>query len=295
MALSLVVGGCGSGRPGPVPSTGAAAQPTSAASTPSPTAGTTVDARIPRFDHVVVVVLENHGYGQIIGSSDAPFLNRLAAAGAVLTSSFAITHPSEPNYLALFSGSTQGLTDDSCPHAYPGPNLGSALLAAGDTFVGYSEDLPGAGSTSCASGGYARKHNPWADFPALPAAVNQPLTAFPADPSSLPSVSFVVPNLAHDMHDGSVAAGDAWVRAHLGPYAAWAAAHSSLLIVTADEDDSLGNNRIATIVTGAHVRAGPDDERVDHYGLLATLLASFGLPAFGKAVAAHPITAIWTP
>ena len=90
-------------------------------------------------------MLENHSYGEVLGGPSAPFLASLAASGAVLTQSFAITHPSEPNYLALFSGSTQGLTDDSCPHQYAGPNLGASLLAAGRTFAGYSEDLPVAG------------------------------------------------------------------------------------------------------------------------------------------------------
>ena len=95
---------------------------------PTPTLGA---AGVPRFAHIVVVILENHAYSEIVGSADAPFLNALAASGAVLTQSYAITHPSQPNYLALFSGSTQQLTDDSCPHSYAGPNLAAALIVAG--------------------------------------------------------------------------------------------------------------------------------------------------------------------
>jgi acid phosphatase len=77
-----------------------------------------------RPDHVVVVMMENHSYSDVIGSPAAPYLNSLAAQGASFDNSFAITHPSEPNYLALFSGSTQGVTDDSCPHTFSGSNLG---------------------------------------------------------------------------------------------------------------------------------------------------------------------------
>ena len=252
-------------------------------------------AGVPRFAHIIVVILENHAYSEIVQAGDAPFLHALAASGAVLTQSYAITHPSQPNYLALFSGSTQQLTDDSCPHNYTGPNLAGALLAAGRTFGGYSDSLPSVGFTGCSSGPYVRKHNPWVDFPALPASVNQPMSAFPSNFGHLPDVSFVVPNLDHDMHDGSISQGDQWLQTHLGDYARWAAGHDSLLIVTADEDDEGHGNRIPTIFAGAHVRPGPSAVRTDHYGLLRTVLASFGLPVFGQAIEARPITAIWSP
>ena len=249
---------------------------------------------VPRFAHIVVVILENHAFSQVVDARAAPFISALAASGAVMTQSYAITHPSQPNYLALFSGSTQGLTDDSCPHSYTGSNLANALMAAGRSFVGYSDSLPSVGFTGCSSGPYARKHNPWVDFPALAAAVNQPMTAFPSNLGELPDVSFVVPNLDHDMHDGSINEGDQWLQTHLGGYAHWAAGHDSLLIVTADEDDDAHGNRIPTIFAGAHIRPGPSATRTDHYGLLRTLLASFGVPAFGHAIDARPITGIWS-
>src|SRR5215475_3754205 len=93
-------------------------------------------------DHIVIVIEENHSFSSIIGSSQAPYINGLANQGALFTQSFAVTHPSQPNYLALFSGSTQGITNDSCPHTFAGDNLGHQLIAAGLTFAGYSESLP---------------------------------------------------------------------------------------------------------------------------------------------------------
>jgi acid phosphatase len=93
---------------------------------------------LPKPDHIVMVIEENHSYSQIIGSPDAPYINRLVAQGAVFTQSFGLTHPGQPNYLALFSGSTQGVTDNSCPHIFTTPNLEHALLAAELTFAGYS-------------------------------------------------------------------------------------------------------------------------------------------------------------
>src|SRR4051812_21353547 len=172
-------------------------------------------AGLPRPDHVVVVVEENPAYGQVVGSAAAPYINSLAAQGASLTDYHGVTHPSQPNYLALFSGSTQGVTDNATPPPLSAPNLGGELIAAGETFVGYSQSLPSAGFTGDSSGAYRRKHNPWADFTDVPAAANQPFASFPADFSQLPTVAFVVPDQDHDMHDGTVAQADAWLEANL--------------------------------------------------------------------------------
>ncbi|HEV7674023.1 MAG TPA: alkaline phosphatase family protein, partial [Candidatus Angelobacter sp.] len=132
-------------------------------------------------DHVVIVIEENHSFASIIGSSSAPYINSLAQQGALFTQSFGVEHPSQPNYLDLFSGSNQGITDDTCPHTFSTENLASELAAAGQTFTGFSEDLPSAGSTVCTSGGYARKHAPWVNFTNVPTTSNQPFTSFPTD------------------------------------------------------------------------------------------------------------------
>ena len=152
-----------------------------------------------RPGHIVLVIEENHAYSQIINSPDAPYINRLAAQGALFTQSFGITHPSQPNYLALFSGSTQGITDNSCPHTFTTPNLGHNLIAAGLTFAGYSEDLPSIGSIICSMGLYERKHNPWVNWQnsitnGIPTTANLPMTNFPTDYSKLPTISVIVPN-----------------------------------------------------------------------------------------------------
>ncbi|MEV5704759.1 alkaline phosphatase family protein [Actinoallomurus sp. NPDC052274] len=169
---------------------------------PHPTTGT-----VPRFGHVVVVVLENKSDSQVIGARDAPYLTSLARSGALFTNSYAVRHPSQPNYLALFSGSTQGLTDDSCPHSYTAPNLASELSAAGLTFAGFAEGLPAFDRASCVSGRFARKHVPWANFPDLSDAVSRSFADFPSDYSALPAVSFVIPDMCDDMHNCPVKTG----------------------------------------------------------------------------------------
>jgi acid phosphatase len=242
---------------------------------------------------VVIVVEENHSFDDIISSGAAPYFASLVAQGALFTQSFALTHPSQPNYLALFSGSTQGVSDDSCPQTFGADNLGHQLRTAGLSFTGYSEDLPGVGSTECFPGEYDRDHNPWVDFTDLPANANQPFTAFPTNYAALPTVSFVMPDLDHDMHNGTVAKADSWLKTNLDGYVRWAKTHNSLLIVTGDEDDGSAANQIATIFVGQQVEPGRYGDRIDHYSVLRTLEAAYGLRPLGAAANAAPITGVW--
>jgi len=245
--------------------------------------------------HTLIVMLENHSYGEVIGSRSAPFLNALASDGALFTNSQAITHPSEPNYLALFSGSTQGVSSDDCPLHFTAANLASELVAAGYTFAGYSEGLPATGSLTCNVGNvYARKHVPWTNFSNVPRSLSLPFTAFAArDFAALPTVSFVIPSLCHDMHDCSVATGNDWVRAHLGAYAAWAMSHRSLLIVDFDENDYGPGNHIPTIFYGGTVKPGRYGQPITHYSVLRTIENLYGLRPLGHAAQAAPITGVW--
>jgi phosphatidylinositol-3-phosphatase len=228
-----------------------------------------------------------------VGSPEAPYLSSLAAAGAEFSDAHGETHPSQPNYLALFSGSTHGVDDDACPVELDADNLGSQLLSAGLSFVGYSEGLPRPGYTGCGSGDYARKHNPWVDFGNLPDSANQPFSALPPDYASLPTVSFVVPDLCNDMHDCGVATGDAWAEENLRPYADWAAGHNSLLIVTFAEDSGTHDNHIATVVAGAGVAATLSDQHIDHYDVLRTIEDMYGLEHLGAAADAQGLVDVW--
>lgn len=254
-----------------------------------------VATAVPQPAHIVIVVEENRSESGIIGNKSAPFITALAAGGANMTQSFAETHPSEPNYLALFAGNTFGVTTDQCPvNAGAAPNLGSELLAAGYTFAGFAEGLPAAGSPVCSAGKYARKHVPWANFTNVPPANSLPFSAFPmGDYARLPTVSFVIPNNDDNMHDGSIAQADTWLNRQLSGYANWAVANNSLLIVTFDEDDGGRRNQIPTVFYGAHVRPGNYAEQISHYNVLSTLEQMYGLPKTGYAASAPPITDIW--
>ncbi|MEX0679679.1 MAG: alkaline phosphatase family protein [Pirellulales bacterium] len=245
----------------------------------------------PAFDHIVIVIEENHSYSQVIGNvAQAPFINNtLVAGGTSLTNMYALTHPSQPNYLQFFSGSNQGVTDNTVPapgSPFSTPNLGAALLNSGRTFVGYSEDLPSVGSTVTSSGAYARRHNPWVNWQnnapsgnELPPSVNQPFSAFPSPGNfaSLPKVAIVVPNNNNNMHDGPISQGDSWLQTNLGAYAAWATDNNALLVLTFDEDNSASRNRIPTVFYGANVEPGRTlDSTWTLHNLLRTVEDAYG-------------------
>ena len=260
------------------------------AAVPQARAATTV----PAFDHIVLVMFENKASSQITSSS-APYFQSLAAQGASFSQSYAITHPSQPNYIALLSGSTQGVTSDDCPKTFSGTNLAAQLIGAGRTFKGYSESMPSNGYTGCASGTYQRKHNSWVDFSNVPAASNLTYASFPssANYASLPTVSFVTPNMCNDMHDCSIGTGNTWLKNNLDAYAQWAKTHNSLLIVTFDEDNRLALNKIYTSFVGAHVKTGATSTKITHYTVLRTIESAYGLPAIGGAASVSPITDVW--
>lgn len=248
---------------------------------------------IPMPSHVVVVIEENHSYSEIMGSPQAPYINTLASEGAVFTHSYGVTHPSEPNYLALFSGSTHGVTSDACPLTFSSGALESQLHAAGKTFKGYSEELPSVGSMVCTYNKYARKHVPWTDFTTGKSTDNLPFGYFPTTFANLPMVSFVIPDLLDDMHDGTIQQGDAWLQQHLLNYVTWARNNNSLLIITFDEDDSTAGNHILTLFVGPMVKPGKYTQTINHYNVLRTIEQMYKLPYLGQAATATPITNIW--
>lgn len=251
-------------------------------------------AAVPAFDHIVLVMFENKKYSSINGSSSAPYFNALASQSAKFTNSFAITHPSQPNYVALFSGATQGVTDDSCPaNLGAKANLGRQLIDAGKTFKGYSEAMPSDGYTGCSSSTYRRKHNSWVDFSNVPAASNLRFSGFPSDFTQLPTVAFVTPDMCNDMHDCSIGTGDTWLKKNLDAYAQWAKTHNSLLITTFDEDSNTSVNQIFTTFTGANVKVGSYSETINHYTVLRTIEAAYGLPGIGNAASKSPILDVW--
>jgi len=279
-------------------------------------------SNLPKYDHILIVVEENKDYEQIIGNKSAPYINMLAVEGANLTHMFAEEHPSEGNYFWLFSGNNQnvGFHDQVPSGKFSTGSLGEQLLKKGLSFKGYSESLPAIGFEADVTPPncrypciYGRKHVPWISFAAIPngttpdTSSNLRFVDFPSDYTKLPTVAFVIPNMENDMHNGapkdSVPAGDLWLKRNIDSYYQWAKTHNSLLILTFDENDDKGGyrgltdpsispdhdqsghdrqNRIATIIAGAHVKANyAEPNGMTHVNILRTLEAMYGLPKSG--------------
>ena len=263
-------------------------------------------SQVPQFSHIVVVIGENTASTAVFGSSSAPYINALATQGAKFTNSFALSHPSQPNYLQMYSGSNQGVTtDNAIATKYTSANLGSEILTAGKTYTTYSDGLPSVGYDGSTSGNYVRKHNPAANWMGsgvnqIPTTTNQPFTAFPTNFNNLPSLCFVMPDLCHDGHDScapisnKVLQYDTWVSQNLDGYKQWCINNNSLLIVTYDEDDFTVTNKIATVFYGAHVLVGVYSQTINHYNVLRTLEDAFSIPTHaGAAATATTIDYVW--
>ena len=255
---------------------------------------------VPDFDHVFVLVFENKESGSVLGSSSAPTFNAYARRYASLTRYYGVTHPSLPNYLALVSGSTQGITNDCTSCVVDGKSLADTLEGAGRTWKTYAEGLPSPGYLGAGSGRYAKKHDPFAYFrsiansPARRANI-VPLTQLGRDlrAQHLPDFALVVPDLCNSMHDCSVRVGDSWLRRTAAPLLRLP---NTVVFVVFDEGSSSvrGGGHTAALALGTAVRPGARFVRpTGHYGLLRTIEDAWGLPRLGRSAGAAPVTAIW--
>lgn len=249
--------------------------------------------------HVVIIVMENADYGEVIGSSEAPYVNALARRYGSSTQSFAITHPSLPNYLALTSGSTQGVSSDCTDCHVSATNIVDQLEAAGISWAAYLEDAPKPCFRGAAAGGYAKKHNPFIYYDDIAGSASRcrRLVGFgrltqALRSGRLPTYTWITPNLCDDGHDCGVSAGDRFL-ARTVPALLHGVGPHGFIVVTWDEGASdqgccgAHGGHVATIVAGPDVRRGGRMQQpIDHYGVLATIEHALGLPPL--AAAAEP-------
>jgi phosphatidylinositol-3-phosphatase len=251
---------------------------------------------VPNFKHVVVIVFENKDEHLVIGSRAAPTFNAMARRYARFTNYRGVSHPSLPNYIAMVSGGTQGITSDCTSCVVDAPNLADSLDHAGKTWKAYAESLPSPGFTGAWAGLYAKKHDPFVyfrDIASSPARRNRvvPFGRLATDlrHNALPDFAFVVPNMCHSTHDCSVRTGDRWLAGVLPPLLKLP---NTLVFVTFDE--GLVGNHIPALALGTAVRRGARiTTPTDHYSLLRTIEDAWGLPLLGNSAKAKPISGIW--
>ncbi len=295
----------------PPPATGPAATPAQPSPVPTlvtatpataPAAGTAPAAKVPVFSHVMLIVLENHEYGGVIGNStQVPVFNQLAGENTLLTHYYAVSHPSLPNYIALVSGDTQGITTDCTNCFVSATNLADLLNKANLTWKTYQEDMPSPCFVGNA-GTYAQKHNPFIYFndvrtdAELCQANVVPLTQLDTDLANgvLPNFSFIMPNLCNSAHDCGLDVSDRWLGAMITKLtSAKSYDANSLIIVTFDEGQGShsccglpksAGGQVATLLISPLAKAGfQDPTPYSHYSILKTLAAAWGIPELGHA------------
>ena len=260
---------------------------------------------MPRIERVVLVVLENQPYDAVIGNSSAPEFNRLAGRYGLLTEHYAVTHPSLPNYMALVSGSTQGLGSEDCSCVVNAASLADTVEASGRSWRVYVEGFPSPRFLGSASGRYLKRHNPllyFNDIVSSPKRLNnfRPLADFSRDldRGTLPDFSFVVPDRCHSSHDCPFHEADDWLKRFLPPLLSDTALTGGVAFVTFDESDTGdtegGGGRVPTLVLGPLVRSGARfGQHVTHYSVLRTIEDGWDLPRLGASRSAAPISGIW--
>jgi phospholipase C len=241
--------------------------------------------RRPTRWRVVVVVLENHSYSQVAGSSS--YLNQLAHGCALASDYLAVSHPSLPNYLALTSGTTSGITSDCTDCLVSARSIFEQL---GGGWRSYLESMPGPGYAGAFSGMYAKKHNPAAYYTRIDREYAQQAVPLGLPKSGalardlrqgrLTRFSLIVPNLCHDEHDCTIEIGDHWLRAWVPLILASPAYRNgqTMLFITYDEGTG-SDNRVYTVAASPTIRPGTIIRTpLTHYSLLKTAQELLGLP-----------------
>ena len=252
----------------------------------------------------MVVMMENKDYGEVVGLSDQPYINSLADHYGLATKSYAMAHPSLPNYLALVSGSTQGVTDDDNPssHTFSGvQTLADQLSAAGYSRQAYAESLPsnplqnGGATDSDGNPLYAVRHVPWEYFPNTAITLkNSTSMVSDLNSSSPPDFVWYTPNLIDDEHDGTVEQGNAFMASFIPEVQAtsWYRAGGKIIIEwdEGEDSDTSGLNggsggHIPTIVVSAALGNAPVTSAtpVDTIGVLRSIEDVYGLGHLGGA------------
>jgi hypothetical protein len=270
---------------------------------PRHTPTTAPAANLPNFSHVYVIIFENREYSSVVGSGSAPYINSLISQYGLSTNFYAERHPSEPNYIALTSGGTQGIADDGVYNLGVN-NLFDQVAASGRTWKSVQQGNPGncfAGSSSGAvvdgvgkSGAYVRKHNPAISYTSISgdAAKCANITNLASfDPASA-NFQFITPNMINDMHDGTVADGDNFLKAFLPKITGSPAFANSVVFVTFDEGTSNvnGGGHIMTIAVTPNMTPGfKAGGAYTHYSMLRTIEQAWGLPTLGYSASAAPL------
>ena len=273
--------------------------------TPGPSAGSAATAStstLPDFEHVILVLFENKDYEGVIGNPEMPVYNRLAQENVLLTSFYAVAHPSLPNYLALIGGDTFGVTSDCTDCFVDATSLPDLIEQSGRTWKAYEEDMP----SPCflgTSGNYRQKHDPFVYFDPIRLDTTRceqhvvPMTALEPDlaAGALPNYVFITPNMCNDLHNCGPDVADAWIDGLVSTLVPTLDAEGKpyLIVLMFDEGKDSSSccglpkkagGHIAVVMISPQARpAFQDSTPYSHYSLLKTISSAWGLPYLGHA------------
>ena len=268
---------------------------------PTPTIGTSPLGNIPAFRHVFIIMMENEAIDRILGNPKAPYINSLAQQYAVAANYYGITHPSLPNYIALISGDTQGITSDCTDCFVAAPNIVGQLEGAGKTWKAYMESMPSPCFVGDSGSLYRQKHNPFIYFDNIRTSPDRcanivPFSQFDADlqANALPNYVWITPNMCNSMHDCPLSTSDAWLQTWVTKILAsptWQ--QNGVLFLTFDESNGADDSGCCQYAAGGHILtmvisplakpAYQSPIAYDHFSLLRTIEQAWGMPLLGNA------------
>jgi len=235
---------------------------------------------------VFVIVMENHSYEEAL---QGDYTAKLVKQAGVATNYHAITHPSVPNYLAITSGQTWGV-DADIYRALPPQDIGHQLTSANIRWRAYMEGLD-PGQCLDSPQPYDSDHDPFAYYGGSCPSNVVPFSDLSQDlKATATRFSWIGPDMCHDQHDCSTAAGDDWLRQTVGMITsspAWQA--DAALFITWDEDSGSADNQVLTLVLRPDVKHRVSAVSYDHYSLLATIEDILGVPRLANAATAKPM------
>lgn len=261
--------------------------------------------QVPAFTHIVIIMLENKDFGEVINDPKMPIFNKLAQNYTLLTQYYAIGHPSLPNYIALIGGDTFGITTDCTDCNINAPSLPDLIEASGRTWKTYQQDMPSPCYSESSFKNYVKRHNPFIYFD--PIRLDQtrceknivPLTMLQtdADAGQLPNFMFISPNICNDAHDCNLDYADEELTDELNTLvpALDKTAEPYLIVLNWDEGNAntttsccglpeQAGGRIAVVLISPQVKNGfQDDTPYTHYSLLKTIAEAWSLPYLGHA------------
>jgi hypothetical protein len=246
------------------------------------------------WEHIFIMMFENHGWSQI---EHNPYWEAVQEQGIVLTDFYALTHPSQPNYVAQLGGDTFNCNSDAPTNVSASPNLVDLLEAKSITWKSYQEDYTPKPGGDCdpaeqQNSLYYRKHNPFMSYDNVRNNKKRCQNIVPASQldkdlaaNALPQFSYYTPNIKNDAHDTDLFYAGKYLQGWLKKYMAMPNfVRNTMVIITFDEDEYLESNHVSCFLLGPYIKHPNTTEgtKYDHYSITRTIEDNWNLGTMNR-------------